>query len=345
MESPEGDATVKKWLETDEAGAVLERVARAVAASAASRGLSRVFLLKDPFCDYPPEDLIDDVRSELALFILEHSARFSGMLAAGHGNPCPFLKKAFLNHWIQNTRNAAADLQRAFYKRVQDVLRNAHGFYLSSESGKPLSFSLTSNSGPIACLCEEDLTSIPFPPDLVRQYASVNSKQAILRLSAYLWDHVSRMWGNAPVRVAVGDLVEWIGLHVRLKPPRVDKETPDGDSVVDSIPAESGNPEAWGFDRDAVVRWAALFSNRLSQQEQDVFRLTYGDGLRLKEVARKLHYKGSSGPTYPLERVYSKLRFFLSDLPWLSPDDFNLEAFRLFMERLVSILKKRASTP
>jgi len=69
-----------------------------------------------------------------------------------------------------------------------------------------------------------------------------------------------------------------------------------------------------------------------------VFVLRHGHDLSLKNIAEKLGYKGSSGPKYPLDSAERKLRFFLRDLPWLSPDDLNKEAFSLFRDTLLGEL-------
>jgi len=345
MERPEIDISVREWLSGTEGQAVLESVARAVTASARLRSLSPAFLMKDAFGEYAPEDLINDVRSELALFIIENAARLSAVATSDNSNPFPFLKQAFINHWITKTRTTGKDPQRSFYKRLQDVMRHADGFHLLSKAQGPLCFSLMSDNRFIPRLCEEDIISIQFPADLPRQYKSINTKDMLLRLTRHFWERVSEMWGNIPVWVDMRDLVDWIGLHVSLKAPMVHKEGPGGDFIIDSVPDDAERPDAFHYDRNLAIEWAGHFLNRLSQKERDVFRLSYGADLNLREVARELNYKGSSGPKYILECINGKLRLFLRDLPWLSPDDFNREAFSLFIDAIISILKKAPKKP
>jgi hypothetical protein len=345
MESPEIDIRIREWLSGTEGQAVLESVARAVSASARVRRLSPVFLMNDAFGEYAPEDLITDVRSELALFIIENSTRLSVVLTSDNSNPFPFLKQAFINHWITKTRATGKDPQRSFYKRMQDVMRHAQGFHLLSKGQGPLYFSLTSDNKTTPRLCEEDILSIQFPVDLPRQCESINTKNVLLRLARHFWERVSKMWGDIAVWVDMRDLVDWIRLHVSLKAPMAHKEDPGGDAVIDGVPDDAGNPGALYYDRDMVIEWAGHFSNRLTQKERDVFRLSYGADLNLREVAHELNYKGSSGPKYILECVNGKLRLFLRDLPWLSPDDFNREAFSLFIDTIISILKKAPKKP
>lgn len=345
VETPEIDISIREWLTTKDGQAVLASVVSAVSASARSRNLSPAFLMNDNFGEYAPEDLVDDVRSELTLFIVENSARLAAVLTSDNSNPYPFLKQAFINHWIAKTRTGGKDPQRAFYKRLQDVLRNASGFHMLSNSQRPLSFSLLSDNSTTPRLCEEDIFSIPFPGDLPRYYESINKKGALTRLAGYFWKRVSGMWGDIPVWVDMRDFVSWIGIHIPLKAPMVHKEDPGGRLVIDRIPDDGASPDALPYEPDLIIKWAGHFSNRLTQKEREVFRLSYGVGLNLREVAVELNYKGSSGPKYILEGVNGKLRFFLRDLPWLSPDDFNREAFNLFMETVISILKKGTAKP
>ena len=55
--------------------------------------------------------------------------------------------------------------------------------------------------------------------------------------------------------------------------------------------------------------------------------------------------QGSSGPKYVVDHVTAGLQFFLRDLPWLSPDDLNEEAFALFFDSLFTLLKNQAAEP
>ncbi|MEA1945885.1 MAG: hypothetical protein U9N83_01125, partial [Thermodesulfobacteriota bacterium] len=59
-------------------------------------------------------------------------------------------------------------------------------------------------------------------------------------------------------------------------------------------------------------------------------------------------YKGPSGPEYQFDKIENKLRYFLRDLPWLSPgegQDTNEEAFALFLKTLLKTLKNSIQKP
>jgi len=336
---------IRKWLASEGGQAVLDRLARAVSASASSKSLSRAFLMKDAFGKYASNDLVNDVRSELSLFIIENADRLSTLFRPENANPYPFLKKAFINHWITNTRRADRDPQRAFYKRMHDLLKNAEGIHRLSEPKQPLCFSLADQNNAIPCICEEDILSIPFPGNLERRYESINKRDVLLDLARYFWQQVSRIWGDIPVWVDIRHLLDWVEHHVPIEAPTVSDEGPGGASIIDGLSDEDEKADAPCYDRELVIQWAGVFVKRLSQKEGDAFALTYGEGLNLREVAERLNYKGSSGPKYLLEGIKEKLRFFLRDLPWLSPDDLNQEAFSLFVDTLILNLKKTITTP
>jgi hypothetical protein len=65
----------------------------------------------------------------------------------------------------------------------------------------------------------------------------------------------------------------------------------------------------------------------------------------LEGVARQAGYSSPSGVKYRLERIQEKMKYFLRDLPWLSPEDLNEEAFSFFLNILLRHLKKSGPRP
>ena len=344
MEHQETDIEIREWLGTEKAQAVLDRVAREISNSMRFRKLSLSFLMKDPFGDYAPDDLNHDIRSELALFIVEHASQLCKILTSEDRNPCPFLKRAFINYWITKTRTPKRDRQRHLYKRVQDLLRDSDEFHTISKKGKSTAFSKAADSREISQLSAEDLRDIPYPIERL-EYDSINKKDVLFHLAAHFWERVSDLWGKIPVWVNIRDFVAWIGLHVSMKAPLVQKEDSEGTSLLNGVPDRTQNPEALYYDQDIVGIWGEKFANRLTARERAVFASWYGTNLKLKDIARELGYKGSSGPKYIIECIEGKLRFFLADLPWLSPDDFIRDAFRLFMDTILSVLNNSTKKP
>jgi len=45
------------------------------------------------------------------------------------------------------------------------------------------------------------------------------------------------------------------------------------------------------------------------------------------------------------KKAEEKLASFAAELPWISPDDLNPEAFSLFREELCAVLKESVSAP
>ena len=344
MGHQEIDSKVRQWLASDEACTVLDRLSREISASFSFKRLSPVFLMKDPFGDYVPDDLIHDIRGELALFITENSSLLSDVLTSKSRNPYPYLKQAFLNYWITRTRAPGADRQRHLYKRIQDILRTSDKFHTVSKRGRSTAFSMSADSREIPGLAAEDLSDIAFPLGRV-EYKSVNKKDALILLAAHFWKQVSETWGNIPVWVDIRDFVAWIGIHVSLKGPVVEKENPRGGCLVESAPDPASGPDAQYYDRDLVMMWAQKFFNRLTDKERAVFRLHYGAEMKFGQIARELGYRGGSGPKYIMDCIEKKLRFFLADLPWLSPDDYVRDAFQLFLETVLSFLNDAVEKP
>lgn len=347
MKSNEQISDAACWLKTSDAFDILDKAANAVKKSVLARSLSLAYLRKDSVGVYAEKDMIDDIRSELALFILENEKVLSQLQRKDNVNAQGLLKHMFIRHWITNTRNPKSDPRRNLYKHIGDLLRVSDDFFTRITDRKSTAFSMIQESHSIPPLVAEDIQEIPFPNSAVenREYETINRKDILLYLAKYFWEQVRLIWGGKAIWIDIGDFVEWIGMYVSLRGPQMD-DSPD---LLNQVPSglEVGEiPDAAFFDMDAIKKWALLFSNRLSDREKSVFELFHGSSrVTLKEMADKLGYKGSSGPKYILVQTEEKLRFFLRDLPWLSPPDIIEEAFSFFFETLLQILKNRTSEP
>ncbi|QTA88946.1 RNA polymerase sigma factor [Desulfonema magnum] len=329
------------WLETPDTQQMLAGVASSVMKYVVSKSLSPSFLGQDARHYDSGDDFSEDIRSELVLFILEHQSGIQKIFTSGNKNCHQYLKRAFINYWIEKTRKPLKDPRRYLYKHAADVLRDSEKFYTFARNNRASGFSMIKECIPIPPLSSEDIHEINFPDHLVArlEYESVNKKNTLLMLAAYFWNQISQMWGNKPVCVDLRDFINWICLYVSVTPPIPVKRLTGGKDPWELTPEHCQKPDEIYFDPELVRKWARNFANRLSQKEKAVFILRHEDDLSLKEIARRLGYKGSSGPKYPLNHAENKLRFFLRDLPWLSPDDLNEEAFSLFRDTLLLILK------
>lgn len=226
-----------------------------------------------------------------------------------------------------------------------------HMFFTGAKDEDLSSFTLSQKKGsrppspwqPIAGQ-SLDLSGIAFPINKF-VYESINKKDVLLHLAQHLWEEISDIWGKIPVWVDIWDLISWIGLHISMKGQLVKKEDSEGASLINGICDQTRKPDVLYYDRDLVRMWGENFANRLTVRERAVFGLQYGTNLKLKDIADELGYRGSSGAKYVIECIEGKLRFFLADLPWLSPDDFNRDAFRLFIDAILSVLNNAGKKP
>ncbi|OQX22323.1 MAG: hypothetical protein BWK80_30790 [Desulfobacteraceae bacterium IS3] len=333
---------IPKWLECQETQEILLSVARSVMRYARSKNLSLAFIGKETWQDVAPDVLTADIRSELIVFILENKVQLQKILTPGNKNCHHFLRKSFINRWIENTRKPFTDFYRYLYKRTADALRVSDDFHTSVRNRTTLFFSLSNEAVCIPPLSLEDMGDITFPSHIVEkpEYDEINKNRILLALAAYFLTQVSKMWGDKPVCAEVRDFIHWIGSYVPLHQPIPVKMLPGGKDALEFAPDDRSIADKIYFDPAMIKKWAQIFVNRLNEREKAAFFLRHGRCLSLKEIAQKLGYKGSSGPKYPLEQAEHKLKFFLSDLPWLSPDDLNEEAFALFRDTLLLILEK-----
>jgi len=339
--------TLKEWLGRPETQKILNTVARSVARSLQTGSLSMTFLNHDAPYNTDFESLIEEIQSHLGLFILEKEAHLQTVF---HTDPTHFyfyLQKSFFNYWRDKTRQRDTDPDRYLYKRCGDILRNAPAFYTKASPAQPFCYSMKPDSIAIPLLTTEDVNAVAFPDHLVkaRQYETINRKKALMALAEYFWRKIVFLWGNQPVWIAISDLLTWIALYVPLKatPKAV---LPDYDDIdPESLPDKKPPPDESLFEPAKVEHWAQMFVNRLTNKEKNAFYLRWHNQCNDTAIARQLGYRGTSGAQYILNKTEKKLRSFLNGLPWLSPDDLNPAAFRLFFKTVLNNLKNETMTP
>ena len=334
-----------KWLESEEGQTALTRIARSVVADARSRYLSPEYLKLESLYDSENE-LLAEIRQELALFILEKKSLQERLTAEGD-NFKAYLKTAFIHHWIDKTRRSNLDPWRNLYKRAATVLSQSSDFHTTVKGAQGTAFSMAHECVSITPSSSEDLSEIPFPDQIIesRDFDHINKKENLLALAAYFWKKVSGIYGKKPVLIDLRDLINWIGLHLTLSPPKPAGEYQEGEKPFDHGATIGSTPDTENFNPELVKHWAENFAETLNNKEKSVTYLAYKEEISLKDIAKELGYKGPSGPKYQLDQVENKLRFFLRDLPWLSHDDLNEEAFSLFLDTLLFILKNSLPKP
>lgn len=211
MSDSETRKALRQWLGSGEADTILRGVARAVLTEAISRNIRLYGIDPEGRPGKKTDDLISDIHQELACFILEKYIYLEKVLKAGNRAVHFFLKTAFINHLVSQSRRPDADSRRYLYKRALDVLKKSPDFHVSSKGKKSSVFSMKPESTGIPPLTEEDRKRIPFPDKMFENavYERVRKKKYLLELTAYFWNEVSNLLGNESVRVRMVDFVDW----------------------------------------------------------------------------------------------------------------------------------------
>lgn len=338
---------LQEWMESPQGSALIDRLAHSVRDTVVSRNLPLSFINKDPFGSRTDSDLFQEIRSELVLFLLENADQLKRHLMCGDRNFPALVKQRFIAQWLTGARTPARDPFRYLYKRTQDLLRDQEGFFTLSNKGRSTAYSRRAQNRTIPPLIKEDLRSIPFPPEFIRRRsdAAVKIKADILGLAAYFWDRIYDLWGKEPVWVDIRDFISWVALHVPLNRISMASEFPHDGFESRGFMGETSKADERYWDPVAVKSWASQFFHQIDRKKLLIFQLFHQENQTLKAIARKTGYKGSSGPKYVVDHVTAGLQFFLRDLPWLSPDDLNEEAFALFFDTLFTLLKNSATEP
>jgi DNA-directed RNA polymerase specialized sigma24 family protein len=126
-------------------------------------------------------------------------------------------------------------------------------------------------------------------------------------------------------------------MHVQLAQP--------GETVSLSEDAIAGDFPGIRFDPERVKAWARQCASLLGRKEAQAFSLYENEGCGPSEIARRLGYRSASGAKYAIERAMQAMKGFMRDLPWVSPDDLDEEAFSLFRDEIIDSLKNRFRDP
>lgn len=342
----ERENAVRAWLTTGEAQSLVKRAARSVLRMARQKGCSFAFIGFDSAMSLENGAILDDIESELKLYILEDRRGIQEKILLSGPKAGWVLQHGFMQDWIDASRRRESDRWRYLYKRAVEGMRAYPEFARKGGRKEGIFYSLAEESVFIPELSEEDFGCIVLPETMLpsASYDDLKSSEKILGLAKYFWNELSAQWGGKTVWVPVRSLINWIARHVDLSYERRVDSGRDQRDPLEAIPDERSLPEAL-FDGEAVARWAERFAASLDRNEGVAFSLHCGDGLTLAEVAERLGYKNPSGPSYLIDKTKQKLKRFVRDLAWLSPPDLNEEAWSLFTNALFSHLKKNHPKP
>lgn len=340
-------AALAAWLASDAGQRCAAALSRKIARQIQSGRLRLIHISPDD-----PE-LAAEIQSEFHLFVLSNNARLA-VRFAGSGCSEALLLKQFIQHLQDANRSRGGSAYHYIYKRASDVLRNAgdQGFVTAAKAGGAgTAFSLGPAAHTLAALAREDLEKIAFPVHWVPAvtFDAVNRRRVLVQLAGYFWERIHEMV-NMNVRVDLRDFINWLFVH--MAPPdfsRPRQDPFDTNAPPEAqIPDSAGDPEKQYFDAAKVRQWAAMFTETLDAVDQKIFWLRHFQQTPLQKIAAKVPGLNSAAAVkYRCDQIEARLKAFvmLHDLPWLSPDDLNENAFDLFVETISAILKNRAAMP
>lgn len=361
MTSEEKAGPLRSWIVTPAAEELIHRVGSAVLREAIRKKYSLHFLHTvsswgDVQRDTEMREAVkEEICSELYAYLLDREAQLEEVFKTEDEKWAPYLKRAFINHWIDKTRRRDVDGYRYLIKRTGDILREAKEFSTLVEKNQPTCFCLTPweawGPEPVRTVppTEEDLQEIGFPQSLgaYPDYDHVNRKEILLGLASHFWKELTRIQGR-PVWVSIRDFMEWIRRYVILNLPETMSSDTEGDVKEKrqgrNLETTMGDLERQELE-EQCEKWAELFVGSLNDKERKAACLRYGAELNLERIALEMGYRGPSGPAYIVAGVERKLKAFMEGIPRSSSADSNEELSLVFLSRLMGILKKLLPAP
>jgi len=315
---------------------------------------------------------VDTLKSELVLFLLERP-KFIAEISDSK-QIAKRLKYSFINYCRDRARKLDKDNFAYMVKYAGDVIRKSEKLKTSAIAGQGTWFSNKDTNIRCSSLYDDILKQIPFPIEICDRmdFDAVRNSETLIRLTEYFAESVSSYFGK-PVLVGLNDFVRWLKLHVLMvsekemlakreernknrndnDPYNLEKEVfgnshdSDEDDYVHGYFIEKIYEQGMAY-RPMLKGWAEKFYNRLDPVEKKIFYLKYCEEKTLSKIAEEIGFKSPSAISYQLEEIKDKLRFFLSDLPLVSPEPDGTcdeEAFLEFIEHLKFFLKKEFQTP
>lgn len=341
--------TIRDWLEGEEGRKALIHAAERICRKMTAMGLS--FSAMGLPASASNQVVIDEIRSELSLILLENRSEIQKKLTSSETDPVRVLTRFMFQRLMDRARwSPRNDPFRYLYKMTVDAVRETEGFYLSAKGRAGSLYSLEKESRFIGPLPREAYAALPLPDDMADRLSmkTIAGRKILIRLARRFWREINRLFQNRPVWIELRDLIQWIGIYVPLDREASHVLNLTGKNAPHEIEPAVEPDHDHAFDPAAVSRWAECFSGLLNEKEALAFHLHYGEEMPLKDVAERMGYSGPSGPSVHLKNVRETLHDFAADLRWLSPDEEtppNRLAQRLFKETLTEILKKRFETP
>lgn len=314
--------------------------------------------------NFSKEQIHSELVGELKHFLLLQPDHLTWILT--FPDPAKTAKRlytAFRNHLKSRARVKSVSPTRYLYRRLREIMGEGSGKSLYRTSRKIGSkeefyYSLDPEAVFGAPLALEDMKEVNFPFSM--DASVLGKRENLLEIAIYFWNEIRVQWSR-PVWIKIFDLIDWIKLHVPLSSGEIlldasADSSPEGSPLGEVLvpPGEmlrnlATDEEAGHYELEEKFssyfpQWADCFVGQLSEKEAGALFLKLDNpDVTLKEMARKLGYKGESGPSYPLERAMERLRDFCAACPGLSEEDRDTDFFWEFMKKVSESLKKKIS--
>ena len=350
----------KQWLETPAAQEGLNKISRLAAKRMAQENLFPGVIIEpwDPTKTLGPETL-KDVNSEICMFLLENK-KVQEIMAGGFKGAGGYLLTAFLNHCRNKNRPFDINPRKYFRRVATDVFREFPDLCTDKDGEFVSYYGRQPCDGRLAPLTEEEIRSIGFTEDCRRVFSGARKSAASSKKGMYdalcrFLEQAGNLRGKPGHWVRLEDFIDWLmpnmppilqaDAHlVYHNPPGRDTDG-TGPEETEFISDPRHMPDHAYFDAEKVGTWAAMCARRLTGDEKELIYQRHAVNLTLKEIAKMKNVASPATVDNHLKRALGKIRSFLVDKPWLSPDDLNEKAFSLFWEKLCGELKSDAKKP
>lgn len=355
------DQKLRLWLEKIENQERLRKVAQGVIKKCVRQKLSFALMGKSIRREDIREDMVEDVASQLAVFMLENEnfrtwmetfpladAKKGGNSEDGAFNALnmgKMLVHCFIRELKDKDRSSPdGSAKRYLYKRLYSLLNEEKGlFFMSLDENRKYSFFSMAPNGPILeeQLTQDDMDQIPFPDHLVenRSFDGVNQKSVILSLAEYFWKKVAETTGAKAVRISVQDFANWIEFYVPMEEPK----TLGLDHLNNQLIAAPGNPLVEDIDMlEKIIRHISALMN---EKQKQAFFHHECQGMTLDETADAMGLKRASNAHYHFENAKEAMKRFIisNNLPGLKPGDLDERLFETFLDFFCRHLEKSLS--
>ncbi len=212
------------------------------------------------------------------------------------------------------------------------------------------------------CHSQVNYSEMDFPPDV--SVSNIHKKENLLKIARFFWEKVSEVEKKQQIWTTILDLVryttsfipvekQFLSLQTGGKVDEDDKgdisfEMHENDlSIEDSIYGKelefikALDVEKTMYD---IRKLAEQCAARLSEREKKVIAILLdaelkGDKVSLKDVAGKVGFSGASGVSEARKRAYEKIKEFCCPFPGLSPYDYDMDVWIIFIKNLVEFCK------